>query len=293
MASKKKMKAPASTRFDESQLSQNPLACPFSYGCQKSFSDLGKLGQHLKKSHGAWYNCESCGQSLKVGKHHGYGKIQSKQSRHQCTPGAIPQQVDVLDEEKLGQLKKLGKERNLDREERLRRTYEICGVSTPECYHVRPLHGESQCTNTPISEDSPPAPVRPGRRGFVTPEVAGPDIPPPTQPLTAEAVNYNQNFLSQRGQRYSISGRNTKTGSDSGYASMIAPYTASATAPCTTDVRRAEASDYFLMGAGSGLEQTSEYVPGYDDVFRPLSGCSDSDEDGAAASEGEAMVMRA
>jgi hypothetical protein len=90
--------------------------------------------QHLKKSHGVWYNCEFCGQSSRVGKQHGYDRVKSKQNRHQCTPGANPQHVKVLSEEKLGQLKKLGKERKLDREERLRKIYEICGVPPPECY---------------------------------------------------------------------------------------------------------------------------------------------------------------
>ncbi|KAK0616182.1 hypothetical protein B0T14DRAFT_497486 [Immersiella caudata] len=267
------MKTPASSRFDESQRSNNAIACPFSPACPKSYANVKDIGQHLEKTHSTRFNCMLCGGSLGF-KQYGYEKAKLLQSKHVCPPDPKSQHLITLDEERLQLLKNIGK--GVNGEERLCKAYEICGVPIPDCYHVRPLDGGGKPTEGSVvlgqTQESCPGPIsaRPGRRGFVPPEIQGPDIPPRTQPLTAEAVSQSWHTLNQGHSPFVIGGGDAMMGSDSGYASVPPPKAFTAATSSWNEhppgYEGGTTSDDLLNGTGSGRE--------VDDFFRELD-CSD------------------
>ncbi|KAK0738112.1 hypothetical protein B0T18DRAFT_239344 [Schizothecium vesticola] len=241
-----------SARFDRSVLSSNGLACPFStckHHYEPGFDEPRKLVQHIKKSHGAHYNCEWCGASLKVNRKYGYETVKSKQNEHRCSYDQAVG-VQVLDTEQLGQLSAPGN-RRFD-EERLRLIYEVCGVPTPESYHIHPLAAR------------PPDAPRSLFRGFQLPEVPGSDVPERTQGLTTETVRRNQDNVHQT-ERLAISGGSGGMfDNDSGYASMVS---GTLTKTKSTGTQRPSLpisgdgakSDFFLTGLGA--DRTTDGPP--------------------------------
>ncbi|KAK0712071.1 hypothetical protein B0H67DRAFT_647389 [Lasiosphaeris hirsuta] len=165
------------------------------------------------KSHSFLYNCELCGESLEVDKSIGYAAAKSKRGnlKHKCKPGAPHGDLEMVNERQVEQLNKLGHVKSINVQERLRRTYEIFGKPILDSYYIQPV--PMTTLTQPVTEDRSWIP------GFGPVEVAGVEIPPQTQGLTAEAVSLNQD-LQDRAERYAISGGATVPGSDSGYITM-------------------------------------------------------------------------
>jgi hypothetical protein len=82
------------------------------------------------------YNCELCGESLKIDKSLGYAAVTSKRgnSTHKCKPGASHGDLEMVNERQVEQLIELKGNKSIDPQERLRRTYEIFGKPIPDSY---------------------------------------------------------------------------------------------------------------------------------------------------------------